>query len=578
MHRCLPILALIALACGSDPVAPTTMFVTLSAGDAQTDTVGQALAPYAVRVTDTSGVPVGGVVVTWAVTAGGGSITAASTTDASGIATAVRTLGTTSGTHTARATVGGAAGSPVDFSATAVADAPAVLAKVAGDGQSGTAGQPLPATYVVRVRDQFANPVTGATVQWSAAAGALTAPTTVTGSLGTAENRHTLGGAPGPQEVTATVTGLPPVTFTATATLAPALVASVPVPSNYGLHDTFVRDGLAFLSAWNTGVQIYDVGNGVAGGTLAAPQLVGTALTGTAPVGSRNAHNAWWFHNPNSSEKKYLFVGQEGPGSVGSSSSGDIHVVDVSNLASPVEVAFYHLDGAGTHNFWMDEQAQILYAAYYNGGVVALDVSGTLSGNLASRERERIQPGGSANTYTWGVQHAGGSVYALDMESGLWQLTFTGSAFTVAGGGNNVPERWGSDLWVHGTHAYSGTWGGIPRNGNAGNAVKIWRLGAGGAPTLVDSLIIANISTVSDIEVSADGRVLVFSAEGGLDAGVHVYSLADPERPVRLGSYPVSAGVHTASLADIGGRRYVFAAKNPSNPALLILDITGFAN
>jgi hypothetical protein len=36
--------------------------------------------------------------------------------------------------------------------------------------------------------------------------------------------------------------------------------------------------------------------------------------------------------------------------------------------------------------------------------------------------------------------------------------------------------------------------------------------------------------------------------------------------------------VHTAALADIAGRRYVFAAKNPSSPALLILDITAFAN
>jgi hypothetical protein len=226
----------------------------------------------------------------------------------------------------------------------------------------------------------------------------------------------------------------------------------------------------------------------------------------------------------------------------------------------------------------MDEQAEVLFAAYYNGGVVALDVSGTLSGNLSTRELARIQPGGPSSTYTWGVQQFGGSVYAVDMESGFWQLSFTGSAFSVAGGGNNVADRWGSDLWVHGTHAYTGTWGGIARNGRPGNAVKIWSLSAGGAPTLIDSLIIANISTVSDIEVSADGAVLVFSAEGGLNAGVHVYSLADPENPVPLGHYLVGTGVHTATLAEIGGKRYVFAAKNPGNPALLILDITALAN
>ena len=119
---------------------------------------------------------------------------------------------------------------------------------------------------------------------------------------------------------------------------------------------------------------------------------------------------------------------------------------------------------------------------------------------------------------------------------------------------------------------------GRQRNGNAGNAVKVWRLGAGGAPTLVDSIVLANISTVSDVAVSGDGKLLVFSAEGGTNAGVHVYSLADPEKPVRLGSYLVGTGVHTASLADIAGKRYVFAAKNPGSPALLILDITEFTN
>ena len=47
-------------------------------------------------------------------------------------------------------------------------------------------------------------------------------------------------------------------------------------------------------------------------------------------------------------------------------------MVDVSDLENPVEVAFYHVAGAGTHNFWMDESAQVLFAAYYNGGVAAL--------------------------------------------------------------------------------------------------------------------------------------------------------------------------------------------------------------
>ena len=202
-----------------------------------------------------------------------------------------------------------------------------------------------------------------------------------------------------------------------------APVASVPVPDNYGIHDTFVRDGIAFVFAWNTGVIIYDVGNGIRGGSPQEPVEVSRILTAANGVpGGPAAHNGWWFHNPVTSERRYLFVGQEGPAIIGSSSSGDIHVVDVSDLARPREVAFFHHPGAGAHNFWMDEQRQVLYAAYYNGGVIALDVSGELSGSLAARAVSSIRPGGQGGTFTWGVMLADGWLYAIDMLSGLWQL------------------------------------------------------------------------------------------------------------------------------------------------------------
>ncbi|HEX2250763.1 MAG TPA: hypothetical protein VHH32_10465 [Gemmatimonadales bacterium] len=202
----------------------------------------------------------------------------------------------------------------------------------------------------------------------------------------------------------------------------PVLVHREPIQPNYGIHDTFVRDGLAFVFAWDEGVIIYDVGNGIRGGSPSAPIRVSRIVTAATSMSSPSAHNGWWFHNPVTGERRYLFVGQEGPGVRGVSSSGDIHVVDVSNLASPTEVAFFHLNGAGAHNFWMDEARQVLYAAFYNGGVVALDVSGTLSGDLSDRLLGQVQPGGAGNTYTWGVQFANGSLYAIDMLSGLWQL------------------------------------------------------------------------------------------------------------------------------------------------------------
>jgi hypothetical protein len=199
--------------------------------------------------------------------------------------------------------------------------------------------------------------------------------------------------------------------------------ASVDIPPAYGIHDTYVRDGLAFVFAWNTGVIIYDVGHGIRGGSPTAPAEVSRLVTDdNGLAGSPAVHNGWWFHNPVTDETRYLFIGQEGPGTIGGEASGDIHVVDVSDLADPREVAGFRLPGAGTHNFWMDEARQILYAAYYNGGVIALDVSGTLSGDLSDRLIDRIEPGGDGNTFTWGVMLANGSLYASDMLSGLWQI------------------------------------------------------------------------------------------------------------------------------------------------------------
>lgn len=557
--------------CGSDSPGPEpTRLITIAAGDGQVLPVTSSAALSA-KVTDLDGAPEAGIEVRWTVVSGGGSITATSVTGGDGVAAATFTLGQVAGQQRARATAGGVEGSPATFTLTAVAGPAAKMARSTGDGQTGWGGVALPMAYAVVVRDAFDNPVPGVTVTWAVTAGggSLSAPTSITAPTGAATVVHTLGTTPGGQSVTASAGGLTgsPVTFTSTATVGIRLASTVGVPANYGLHDTYVRDGLAFLCVWDEGVYIYDVGNGTAGGSPDAPRFVGSVRTAGG-----NAHNAWWYHAPGGSTR-YLFVGEEGPGSVGSSSSGDIHVVDVSNLAAPVEVGRYTLAGAGTHNFWVDEVKEILYAAYYNGGVVAIDISGTLPADLNTRELARITPGGAGNTYVWGVmQDPGGDVYASDMLSGFWRLRYGAGAFSVIGGGNNVPERFTSDLWVQNGYGYTGGWG--VRGTQPGNAIKIWQLGAG-APALVDSVITSGITTVSDVQVSADGKLLVFSAENGPNAGLHVYSLADsPGQPVFRAKYLVSQGLHTATVETMGGRTYVFAARNPSNPALMVFEVT----
>ena len=325
-----------------------------------------------------------------------------------------------------------------------------------GAGQRAIAGTTLPVRYTVALTadDQ---PVAGVTVRWAleSTGGSLSDLASVTDAAGRASTLHTLAPAPGYQTVSASLdgTGMTPVDFTTEAIdPSPAVrVAEVAIPPDYGIHDTFVRDGLAFVCAWNTGLIIYDVGNGIRGGSPSAPAEVATIVPPQGAVSGLTGaiHNAWWFHNPVRNEKRYVFLGQEGPGVIGASSRGDIYAVDVSDLEHPVVVASFGMAGAGTHNFWMDEAAQVLYAAYYNGGVVALDVSGTLSGDLSSRLIAQVRPGGPDSTFTWGVQAANGWIYASDMEIGLWRLALAGAGMRCEAVGG-VLDRCTSDLWVSG--------------------------------------------------------------------------------------------------------------------------------
>lgn len=459
------------------------------------------------------------------------------------------------------------------------ADPGHVLTIVAGDAQQGDVSQPLANPLVVRVTDEGGNPVQGVTVTWTPqlGGGAASPGTSVTNVDGRAQTSFIMGAAAGPHTMRATVPeGTGPVTFTAAAQSAqpnptPQLMATVGVPANYGIHDTFVRDGYAFLCIWNTGVRIYDVGNGSRGGSPGNPVLVSSIVTATSGVpGGPQAHNAWWFHNPVRNEKRYLFVGQEGPGTVGASSSGDIHVVDVSNLAAPVEVATLHVPGSGVHNFWMDEARQVLYAAYYDGGVIAVDVSGTLTGDISGRIIAQRKPGGDGNTFVWGVMLAGNTLYASDMLSGFWAL----DPLTLAtrGGGNNDNTRFTSDLWVANGFGYTGGW---HTRQVAGNEITAWSLANPSVPERAGGVAIANVQTVSDVAVTPNGQLLVATAETGGGGGIYVYSLANKAAPVLRGSVLVTGGLHTGEVAVINGRTYVFTAQNPPNPALRIYDITG---
>ena len=190
-------------------------------GDNQQGLASAQLArPFVVSVLDQDGSPLTGAVVSFSITAGGGTLSAATvTTDANGRARSTLTLGSEPGTNTVVATVAGL--EPETFTATAIEQIPHSLTKVSGDGQEGLAGVALAAPFVVSVSDEDGAVIAGAVVTFSVTAGegVLSVTTTTTDANGQATTALTLtlGSDTETNTVSATVAGLESVTFTATA-------------------------------------------------------------------------------------------------------------------------------------------------------------------------------------------------------------------------------------------------------------------------------------------------------------------------------------------------------------------------
>ncbi len=213
------------------------------------------------------------------------------------------------------------------------------------------------------------------------------------------------------------------------------------------LHDIAVTDGLAYLSYWNDGLVILDVGNGVKGGSPEKPVLVSQYkydLNGLyrdveavgGPGFIRGTHTAW-------RAGRYVFVGDEvfsarprptdGGGVVGLGRAfGRLHVIDVSNLAAPREVAWYEPKDGGSHNVWV--AGDTLYMGDYQGGLRVLDISGELRGDLLAQGREIAHAvtgdtkGSVPNSpNAWGAIYRDGYIYVPDMNSGLWIVKVDGA-------------------------------------------------------------------------------------------------------------------------------------------------------
>ena len=159
--------------------------LTKVSGDKQEGPAGAALSePLVVVVRDQINNPFEGAQVTFAVTAGGGTLSATTdTTDANGRAASTLTLGSLPGANTVSVRV--AKLKPVAFIATGQAS-PTRLTKLSGDEQQAAPGTQLAEPFVVSVLDQTGAAFAGATVTFavSAGGGTLSATTATTDENG----------------------------------------------------------------------------------------------------------------------------------------------------------------------------------------------------------------------------------------------------------------------------------------------------------------------------------------------------------------------------------------------------------
>jgi hypothetical protein len=204
------------------------------------------------------------------------------------------------------------------------------------------------------------------------------------------------------------------------------------------LHDIDIRDGLAYLSYWNDGLVVLDIGNGSHGGTPSSPKLVTQYkydldelyrdVAQTAGAGFiRGTHTAW-------RHKNYVFIADEvfplrgvagATGVAAERAYGRLQVIDVSDMQKPKSVAWYEPEFGGVHNIWV--AGDTLYMGAYEAGFRAFDISGELRGDLRAQDREiaHVHTASDVGHVTnaprvWGVIYKDGLAYINDNHNGLW--------------------------------------------------------------------------------------------------------------------------------------------------------------
>ena len=221
------------------------MTLAIVSGDWQGGASNTALAdPFVVEVRDQYDKIFSGVDVVFHVTRGGGRLWATTArTNSLGRAQTTLTLGSDSGVYQVEARVSGTSLTQTFTAVAATVDCEippplpskaTTLSIVWGYGQEGSPYTRLGSPFVVEVRDQYGDALSGVNVAFRATrgGGTVSPATALTNSLGQAQTYLTLGPNPGANWVDASVSGIEQSqTFTATAIAPTEPIGSEPKPT-----------------------------------------------------------------------------------------------------------------------------------------------------------------------------------------------------------------------------------------------------------------------------------------------------------------------------------------------------------
>ena len=211
----------------------------------------------------------------------------------------------------------------------------------------------------------------------------------------------------------------------------------------HSIHDVWIEDGIAYSSNWADGVHAVDIG-GLKFDEKNRSEKQFNPLLAKAGQGSPsnpihladlkdpNGHNHAAFPFKSQSTDKFYIVGGDEwfpwryPGKPRPyQPRGGFHFLDFTDIENPKEEAVYTITEAGSHNHWI--QGDTLIAAYYNGGLRIVDISGDLLGDLYRQGREiafymSSHPKGHIpnSTNVWGAIPYKGYIFFTDMYSGLY--------------------------------------------------------------------------------------------------------------------------------------------------------------